>query len=70
MSKLVGKIEDKEAEEEFKDELEEVWIDPTPNLVEGIFYVPQINPFLRCCTKRDYKTKPVIYDHRALYCLD
>ena len=50
--------------------MEEVWVDPTPKLVEGIFFVPQINPFLRCCTKRSYSTKPVIYDHRALYCLN
>ena len=28
------------------------WNDPTPDLIEGIFYVNKTNICLRCCTNR------------------
>ena len=46
-------------------------MDPTPNLIEGIFYVNPTIICLRCCTK-DKSDKPVkifVYDYRSLYCL-
>ena len=62
-------MEEKE-EELAKKELEDnAWVDPTPDLVEGIFYVDQTNICQRCCSKKRSKKKPkiVVYDYRSLY---
>ena len=49
------------------------WHDPTPDLVEGIFYLNQNSCFVRCCCPKKDQTKVnekiVIYDYRSLYCL-
>ena len=51
----------------------EVWVDPTPNLIEGIFYLNQESICVRCCCPKRKKNleneKIVIYDNRSLYCL-
>ena len=45
-------IEEREDEQEFQEAInEDVWIDPTPNLIEGIFYVPQKDLCLSLCKK-------------------
>lgn len=51
--------------------LDDKWVDPTPNLIEGIFYVPRTNVCLRCCTKKrsEKKDKIFVFDYRSLYCL-
>lgn len=51
--------------------MENAWVDPTPDLIEGIFNVNQTNLCLRCCSKRTSKKKAkiVVYDYRSLYCL-
>lgn len=45
-------------------------MDPTPDLIEGIFYVNQTNVFVRCCTSRrsEKPDKIEVYDYRSLYC--
>ena len=53
------------------------YIDPTPDKVEGIFYLNQTSCFSRCCCKdkknkdpsqanKDSEVKIVIYDRRSL----
>ena len=57
------------------------YIDPTPDKVEGIFYLNQTSCFSRCCCKdkknkdpsqanKDSEVKIVIYDRRSLYLFD
>lgn len=50
---------------------EDIWQDPTPDLIEGIFKVPQTNMFVRCCSKNrsSKQDKTFVYDYRSLYCL-
>ena len=57
--------------EEFNQALTEKWVDPTPNLIEGIFYVPQNGVCDKCCKKKAKKKadKIYVYDYRSLYCL-
>ena len=47
-------------------------MDPTPDLVEGIFECEQSNMFVRCCCpnrRSKQPTKTFVYDFRSLYCL-
>ena len=65
-----GVVEHQE-NEEFEEALAEKWIDPTPNLIEGIFYVPQKDLCGKCCKKKGKAKadKIYVYDYRSLYCL-
>ena len=47
------------------------WVDPTPDLIEGIFFVNQTNMFRRCFSKKrsPKQDKIVVYDYRSLFCL-
>ena len=61
----------KEDKEQIQKKIEEDYVDPTPNLVEGIFSVNQTNIFKRCCSKQR-SAKPdkiIVYDRRALFFL-
>ena len=51
--------------------LDQDYVDPTPNLVEGIFSVNQTNIFMRCCSKKrsEKPDKIHVYDRRALFFL-
>ena len=73
LEKILRTILNNETAED-REQLEDLtveWVDPTPNLVEGIFHVNQTNIFLRCCSKKRSKKKDkiVVYDQRSLYCL-
>lgn len=57
--------------EKFEKIITDEWVDPTPDLIEGIFHVNQTNMFLRCICKKksSSKDKIVVYDYRSLYML-
>ena len=58
---LTKGIDEQEEEDEFLALVDDQWVDPTPNLVEGIFRVPQTNICLRCCTNRRSKKEDKIF---------
>ena len=51
--------------------IENKWVDPTPDFVEGIFLINQTNICKRCFTTKrsNLPDKIQIYDYRSLYCL-
>lgn len=65
---------EKRDESIFKDIMaENKEVDPTPDLVEGIFYLEQRSCFDRCSSKSAdelKKTKIVVYDRRSLFLFD
>lgn len=63
--------EEEQEREEFVKIITDEWVDPTPDLIEGIFHVDQTNILLRCiCKYRSSKNrKVVVYDYRSLYLL-
>lgn len=69
MRRVLGRIkenlEEKEEEIAKRELLNTEWVDPTPDLIEGIFYVNQTNMFLRCCSNRrsPKKDKIVVFDY-------
>ena len=67
---MKNELEIRRAEEEYEDNLKEKWVDPTPNLIEGIFHVNPKTLFLYCSKNKDnVPGKIVVYDYRSLYCL-
>ena len=71
MKSLLGAVGDQDERDEIQAIKEEEWQDPTPDLIEGIFQVPQTNICVRCCSKRrsSKQDKTFVYDYRSLYCL-
>ena len=49
LKKLLKGIDDKDDRENLNMLVNEEYVDPTPNLIEGIFWVPQDGVFARCC---------------------
>ena len=45
-------VSGKEDKEQIQKKINEDWVDPTPDLVEGIFSVNQTNLCMRCCSKK------------------
>lgn len=78
MKEIIGKLnkvaKEKRDESIFKDIMaENKEVDPTPDLVEGIFYLEQRSCFDRCSSKSAdelKKTKIVVYDRRSLFFFD
>ena len=64
-------VEIRKEDEEYEKNIKDEWVDPTPNLVEGIFHVNPKLICLRCCSKNESeeKAKIVVYDYKSLYCL-
>ena len=64
-------MNDEKDKEQILRKLDQDYVDPTPNLVEGIFSVNQTNIFMRCCSKKrsEKPDKIHVYDRRALFFL-
>ena len=83
MQNLQQAIEDKKGDEIYADIFtDRSYVDPTPNLVEGIFHVEKssFKAICPCCVKNrdkdeeadkpEKKKKIVVYDARSLYIFD
>ena len=67
LKKVLNRIMNNDGNDDEQEQLEDLktkWVDPTPDLVEGIFYVTQTNLFVRCCSKKrsDKQDKIFVYD--------